>query len=1027
MGSPADANAGHAPIASPGEHEGGFAAAAQGAGRAVFLTTRPDPVFAMVHMPPALLGGGTGVVVCPAFAGEDLCNYRARRAWAEALAQAGHPALRFDLPGMGDSAGSPQEADRLEAWKAALSDAARWLRDETNCARIAALGIGFGGMLAWLAAADGAPIDDLILWGVPMSGRRLLREVRTAGLFEIERDLELEAAVPGGSTAPEGVLDVAGQLSTTATLDALSQVDLLKLELPEPSSRRVLVFERDGVVADREAYSYFRERGADATIADGNSFGAMMRYVEIAAVPTAAIARSVSWLADSDTLGRRSAQPPAAPAGEPLRAIEAIELNHDGIAIRETMLTTEVDAVTLRGVVTEPIDAPSAGICVVFFAGGADRRIGPNRLWVELARRWAARGVTAVRIDGEGIGDADGEARYWANLRGYYDPRQVRKTIALLDGLEARGLPRRYVLVGFCSGGYRSFQVALADRRIAGVFAVAFPFFFSSRWAVKVRHSWVGRWRRRPSDGPLKTAVIGMLRSLWRAAERLRRVYERYLRRGPGKIDRSLRRLGERGTELLFLYSSISPEYRDLFRDGHMQRINATSNIRVARIPGPDVRFRPLAAQRFVSDQLDEALMRVLAASSSPAIGAEAQHDGPPALLPPLDAPTATRPAELNGADHRPALRTLVIARPRKATADELRRQIAGDMMPDVVRADDAIGATHVDEGFLAAMPGLRGAVCRCLPRSIAQPLAVLLRGRSYDAVVSWSDQPVIVMATVMLLWRRRPAHVAILMWPSKRKKAIPLRVVQRGVDRFIVTSPLQRRFLQERLGIRPERLVEVRGQRIDTKFWRPLPGAGDLICSVGQEMRDYATLVAALEPLDIPCHIAPGAGLVGASAAKWWRASLDSRLLPDTVTVAAQTYTELRELYARSRFAVVPLLPSDHDNGVTTILEAFAMGRPVICTDSPGQVGLVEDGVNGLRVPPGDAVALRGAIVELWRDPDRCARMGAAGRALVLEHHGVDRWTATLVEAVNDAVEARARAGRSRPPVRAFVERSPR
>jgi glycosyltransferase involved in cell wall biosynthesis len=149
--------------------------------------------------------------------------------------------------------------------------------------------------------------------------------------------------------------------------------------------------------------------------------------------------------------------------------------------------------------------------------------------------------------------------------------------------------------------------------------------------------------------------------------------------------------------------------------------------------------------------------------------------------------------------------------------------------------------------------------------------------------------------------------------------------------------------------------------------------------------------------------------------------------LLPDTVTVAAQTYTELRELYARSRFAVVPLLPSDHDNGVTTILEAFAMGRPVICTDSPGQVGLVEDGVNGLRVPPGDAVALRGAIVELWRDPDRCARMGAAGRALVLEHHGVDRWTATLLEAVNDAVEARARAGRSRPPVRAFVERSPR
>jgi glycosyltransferase involved in cell wall biosynthesis len=358
-----------------------------------------------------------------------------------------------------------------------------------------------------------------------------------------------------------------------------------------------------------------------------------------------------------------------------------------------------------------------------------------------------------------------------------------------------------------------------------------------------------------------------------------------------------------------------------------------------------------------------------------------------------------------------------VIARPRKATVSELRRQIASDLMPDVVGPDDAIGATHIDAGFLEALAGLGGAVCRRLPLSMAQPLAVLLRGRYYDAVVTWSDQPVIVMATLMLLWKRRPAHVAILMWPSKRKKVIPLRVVQRGVDRFITPSPLQRRFVQERLGIEPERLVEVSGHRIDTKFWRPLPGAGDLICSVGQEMRDYATLLAALGPLDIPCHIAPGAGLVGASAAKWWQASLEDRLLPDTVTVAAQSYAELRELYARSRFAVVPLLPSDHDNGVISILEAFAMGRTVICTESPGQVGLVEDGVNGLRVPPADAVALRDAIVDLWRDPDRCARMGAAGRALVLERHGMDRWTSVMVRAVNDAVQTRVRAGRPRPP----------
>jgi hypothetical protein len=41
-------------------------------------------------------------------------------------------------------------------------------------------------------------------------------------------------------------------------------------------------------------------------------------------------------------------------------------------------------------------------------------------------------------------------------------------------------------------------------------------------------------------------------------------------------------------------------------------------------------------------------------------------------------------------------------------------------------------------------------------------------------------------------------------------------------------------------------------------------------------------------------------------------------RPLPTGVTVGAKSYFELRELYARSRFVAVPLLPSDSDNGIT-------------------------------------------------------------------------------------------------------------
>ena len=162
------------------------------------------------------------------------------------------------------------------------------------------------------------------------------------------------------------------------------------------------------------------------------------------------------------------------------------------------------------------------------------------------------------------------------------------------------------------------------------------------------------------------------------------------------------------------------------------------------------------------------------------------------------------------------------------------------------------------------------------------------MRGSHYDAVLTWSDVPAIPAAGLMLPWKRRPAHVAILMWPSKPKKAIPLRIIQRGIDRIIVCAPRQRRFVEQKLGLPVDRFVDVRFGA-DTRFWRPMTGAGDLICSVGQEMRDYGTLLKALRPLDIPCHIAAGSGIFNTTSDKWWRATVSEQPLPDGVTVGIE------------------------------------------------------------------------------------------------------------------------------------------
>jgi glycosyltransferase involved in cell wall biosynthesis len=130
---------------------------------------------------------------------------------------------------------------------------------------------------------------------------------------------------------------------------------------------------------------------------------------------------------------------------------------------------------------------------------------------------------------------------------------------------------------------------------------------------------------------------------------------------------------------------------------------------------------------------------------------------------------------------------------------------------------------------------------------------------------------------------------------------------------------------------------------------------------------------------------------------------------LPPQVTLGPCSPSELRALYARSRFVVIPLLPSDTDNGITVMTEAMAMGKPVICTRVDGQRDLLEDGVNGLFVPPGDARALRHAIEHLWSRPDECERMGREARRKIERHHSLDGFVAGVKRAVDVAIAERA------------------
>jgi glycosyltransferase involved in cell wall biosynthesis len=84
---------------------------------------------------------------------------------------------------------------------------------------------------------------------------------------------------------------------------------------------------------------------------------------------------------------------------------------------------------------------------------------------------------------------------------------------------------------------------------------------------------------------------------------------------------------------------------------------------------------------------------------------------------------------------------------------------------------------------------------------------------------------------------------------------------------------------------------------------------------------------------------------------------------------------------------AQVVVLPSYREGFPKTLLEAAAMGKPLIATDVPGCSDIVVDGVNGLLVPAREPRALARAMLILAGDPALRAAMGQAGRRLVKEH----------------------------------------
>ena len=586
-------------------------------GRSLYLALDPDPVFAVVHAPAGTSRSSTGVVLCPPFGWDELCTHRSLRAWADTLAAAGHAALRFDLPGTGDSGGSPSDPGRLAAWTAAVAGAAEWLRASQDCERIVAIGLGLGGMLALRALADGAPIDDLVLWSVPARGSLLLREMRAFAQMAASEAGEAEHGNPPADGA--GGLEVAGFVLSAETVGELAELDLTTLRLPPAARRRVLLLGRDTLAPDRRLREYFERDGAALTTADGPGYGRLVTHPQFAETPHEVFAYTLSWLAAEPAAAAPDSGAP--PSRRDVASADHADLRVGQATIRETPFEFDYHGKRLAGVLAQPTATPAsqATICAVLLNAGAVRRIGPNRMWVEAARRWAALGVPSLRLDAVGLGDSDGDERLYHRTSEFYRHEIAEQVLAALDELEARGLPGRFLVGGLCSGAYWGFHAALADERVRGLILVNLWSFVWSEEIAAARDARrartllrSGAWREVARIAVGQGRIGRMVRTKLRRAVGAARRDEGALAGLSDAIDDALGALRDREVQTLLLLSLGEPLSEDLIDEGRIDRLAEWPNLRLERIPLEDHIFRPVWAQRHVHAALDEALMRTL-------------------------------------------------------------------------------------------------------------------------------------------------------------------------------------------------------------------------------------------------------------------------------------------------------------------------------------------------------------------------------------------------------------------------------
>ncbi len=265
----------------------------------------------------------------------------------------------------------------------------------------------------------------------------------------------------------------------------------------------------------------------------------------------------------------------------------------------------------------------------------------------------------------------------------------------------------------------------------------------------------------------------------------------------------------------------------------------------------------------------------------------------------------------------------------------------------------------------------------------VLKALKLLIHERDYDAVITGDLRAGQLLGFLRTLLRiRRPVHVQTeitldkeqdsLLWKLKRAFQ---RLAFASTDLLVTSSLGEVDIYSRRLGFPRERFRFVPFHTNVVSPGRVGEERGYAF-SAGKSGRDFEVLARAAEGLDMDLVVIGDAP------------SLEGLTFPSRTTVLSnQPYERYLELLHGCDFVVVPLIDLPRSTGQVVILEAMAIGKPVVATETIGTIDYVRSGENGLLVPPGDAEALAAAMQRLSTDPELRAHLSERGLEFARRH----------------------------------------